>query len=191
MTHTFTTVKGWCCPARNYINAAFKPLGIKAKYGVTKAHKDTTGIEDADKWTPPTSQTQTVTVSDKQATWAEYVLGAVCSQSDIQITNGIKDRRNFAKGQARSGVPMPWLYKAMGSVPDDDKAACVASLPADERKLAELDQSIQRGRTLRNPTGIRFTSEPRKKTTTSPDAAPTNRQSRRERVRAKKGGHRR
>lgn len=160
-THTFVTQKGWCTPSRIFIEKAYRPLGIKAKFGAVELQYEKD--EDGNERPVPTDQVQTVTVNESQADWAEYVLGAVCGQVPIRVISGIRNRGNFNRGKARRGVPMPWLYDAMGEVPKDDVKTCVSKLPKDQRKAAE--EAMERGEVdvrMGGP-GMRFTHEGRGK----------------------------
>ena len=131
-THTFTSVKPWCAPARVYVEKAFKPLGIKAKYGRVVHAYD---LPSGGKSDIPTSQTQDITVSQSQAEWASYVLGALRSQTAITFGN-IYDMEQHNQGAARSTIPMPWLYDKGGKPITDDIKACVASLPESKQEAA-------------------------------------------------------
>lgn len=162
-SHTFTIQKGWCTPARFFVDKAFTPLGIRAKWGgvVLNYEKDPDTGKDR---IVPSDQTQDVTVSAAQATWAEYVLGAVCGQVDMNVTAGIMDVANFQKGMARKGVPLPWLYSTLKDAPKDDARVCMKSLPPAQQKDAA--EAIKRGEISLTPSGIfrlKFTSEGQKR----------------------------
>ena len=137
-THTFTSIKPWCNPARIYVEKAFQPLGIEASYGRTIY--DYT-LPDGSKNHYPVKQYQNITVRMSQATWAEYVLGSLRSQTGITFGN-LLDIDNHNNGAARNSVPMPWLYQD-GGAPKDDLKSCVKLLPETKRKaaLAEIEKS--------------------------------------------------
>lgn len=158
-THTFVTQKAWCTPSRVFVEKAYSRLGIDAKYGPVVHHYERD--EDGKEKVTPTSQDQSITVRESQADWAEYVLGAVASQTGIEVVSGIRSARNFENGKKRKGVPMPWMYAELDKIPDDDIKTCVANLPRSQRKAAE--EAMKRGEvdTRFGAAGLRWTSTKR------------------------------
>ena len=132
-THTFTSIKPWCNPARIYVEKVFAPHFIAATYGPVSYDYTLPG---GDKSTVPQTQSQDITVKLSQAGWASYLLGALRSQTSIEFGN-VYDERQHEQGAARRTIPMPFLYGESGMVQKDNLKTCVTLLPASERKAAE------------------------------------------------------
>ena len=156
-THTFTSIKPWCNPARIYVEKAFGPLRIKAKYGPVSYDYTLPG---GDKSTVPQTQSQDITVNVSQAAWASYVLGALRSQTSIGFGN-VYDERQHEQGAARRTIPMPFLYGESGMVQKDNLKTCVTLLPASERKAAE-DAVRKSGGAMVQDRGLLYGHEGRK-----------------------------
>lgn len=138
MPHTIVVAKSWCAPARLPIQAAFQPLGIKARFGPVQLQPPIIG----NVFQMPTHQTQNVTVSDAQAEWAEYVIGAVCRQHNYKVVSPLRNPKSFQNGYNRRTVPMPWAYEINGMPKVDTIANCVKSLPPNLQEQAMQDMQM-------------------------------------------------
>lgn len=115
---TLTIAKPYCTPARDLITATFQRYGVRMfvydeqvrmmgprqarqLYRLGKA--DTSEVMERTLDPLPTAQVATVTVSEKQAAWAEYLL---LRTGKLYCPNGYVNRRN-EQWAAKHGGQMP------------------------------------------------------------------------------------
>lgn len=126
-TTTITVAKAWCVPSRFYLSKALPRYGVwfDAPAADTNVNVDkVTGI--------PAYQTAVITVRQKQAVWAEYLILSIKSQDGrpvFQVLSEPKDRRNADWAARRRGLPPPWDLKHGGSIQwIDGECATAAAL---------------------------------------------------------------
>lgn len=117
---TLTIAKPYCTPARDLITATFQQYGVKMfaydeqvrTLGPRQAIKNfkvsATAVENITRFLDPlpTAQVATVTVSEKQAAWAEYLL---LRTGKLYCPNGYVNKRNEQWAARHSGqMPPAW-----------------------------------------------------------------------------------
>ncbi len=116
---TLTIAKPYCTPARNLITATFQQYGVRIfdydeqtkKMNPLQAVKNlkvkANGIENITRLSPfPLAQIAKITVSEKQAAWAEYLL---LRTGKLYCPNGYVNKRNAAWAAQHGGqMPPAW-----------------------------------------------------------------------------------
>lgn len=127
-TRTITVSKPYCSPARSIITSTFQRYGVKifdlkekvvsTSLGKAIAQRklDASAFDDYARKTLPVAQLAQVTVSEKQAVWAEYLM---LRTGKLHIVGGYQNRRNeqWAKQYGGRMPPawqdgQPWIEKS-------------------------------------------------------------------------------